>query len=170
MDLAVAKGELEVRLFRYALEEWRRELSNGFSLLRMVSRNSAVNTIEFLNALPEDETSQLARALTKRFHKAACIRLGEPITSEEASLLKRLEAARGNRLISRSYQPPTSPDRAVRKAVITRLKSELTFLGSPESLGRFSEWRYVTFWRAWKIVTDVEALGRFGDCSYSHSV
>lgn len=168
MDLTVAKSELQVRLYRYALEVWDHELKNDCPLLQMVT--SAVNTLENLRALPEGERPQLARALTKRFHKEACIRLGEPITVEEAQMLKRLDVARGDRLISPSYQPPASADRAVRRAVIVRLKSELEFLGKPQSLGRFSEWQYVTPWRAWKIVTDLEALGRFGDCSYSHRV
>jgi hypothetical protein len=167
MDAEAARRELAVRLFRWALEEWDRELQQGFPLLRSVRGNAASKTIELFRLLDVDRRIHLARAMTKRFHKDACAHLDETITEEESRLLRWADETR---VSSVDHRAPTSHDRALRKTVITRLKSELQFLGVPESLGRPTEWRYVTPSGAWRVVTYVDAAGRFGDCSYSHTL
>lgn len=167
MDSGSARSELAIRLFRWSLEEWERELNNGFVLLRQVSGNAASKTVDILRTLSDDERRQLTRAFAKRFHKEACAGLGEVIAEDD---LRLLQWADSSRLLSPDHQPPVGADRGLRKAIVARLKAELEFLGPLEPMGRSTEWRYVTGSGPWRVLTYIEAVGRFGDCSYSHSI
>lgn len=167
MDSTAARREFAIRLYRWSLEEWEREFGNGFTLLQQVRGNAASKTIDILRSLCDDERRRLTQAFAKRFHKQACADLGEGLAEDEMHLLRWADSVR---VLSLDHQPPVLADKSLRKAIVARLKSELAFLGRPEPIGRPAEWRYVTGSGAWRIVTELEAVGQFGDCSYSHSI
>jgi len=167
MDSKNARSEFGIRLFRWSLEEWERELNNGFELLRQVSGNAASKTIDILRSLSDDERRQLTHAFAKRFHKEACAALGDGITEDDLRLLRWADSTR---LLSPDHQPPVAVDRGLRRVIVARLKTELESVGRFEPMGRPTEWRYVTGSGPWRIFTQIEAVGRFGDCSYSHSI
>jgi hypothetical protein len=167
MDLSTASREFAIRLYRWALEEWTRELHDGFPQLNMLTGNSALMAMELFRSLDGRTQSQLACAMTKRFHKEACDYLGEPLDDSEVELLRWADS---RRMSTPSPRRPLRVEKSVRKATVASLRGELRFLGPPDSLGSAAEWRHTTTSAAWRVVTYVDVTGPFGDCSYSQSV
>jgi len=165
MNSADARRSFYERIFEWALEEWDRELHSDFHLLSLVDGNAANKAVSVLRALPIDDRRSLTRALTKRFHPEACASRGIVTEAGEQRLLHAYDLTRDP-----MHVPPQRVAKDVIKELVAALKEALAFLGPMESLGRRAEWRYTTPVRTWRIVTTVEAVGRFGDCSYTHVV
>jgi hypothetical protein len=165
-----AKDEFLVRFFEWSLREWDREIAEDLRLLRKVRGPSAFRNQELLESLPRDRWPEVARALTKRFHPDAVRLLGQGLDAEEKALLERCDAHRRNPSTREQANPPTNARPVTKKRLAAIVKRGLTSLGTAESLGGATEWRYTSKHEQWVIHTYLDVGGRFNDVSYSHDV
>jgi hypothetical protein len=166
MERSAAEKELSIRLYRWALQEWERELRDDFPEVRRVSGDAAIQAVRVFHALEPEQRPQLAHAMAKRFHKHACVHLNEPLTEGELQLLKWADSWR----MMNAYRLPdyVVPNKALCKVLIKELKGQLEFLGKPERVESGVR-LYRTPTETWQIVTVVDAGGRLG-CSYHHDI
>jgi hypothetical protein len=80
MDLEGAKDEFAVRYYRWAREDFRREIGQGFPLLGSIKGTAALRLLAAMESLGPDEQVRFADALVKRFHPRATELLNEPLT------------------------------------------------------------------------------------------
>ena len=162
------------RYYCWSLQDWKREISEKFSLLRSISDNNARLAIRLMRTVGEDQQWLLAKALTKRFRKVILAHWGDKFTKED----KRFEDLFMQELSRASLIEPTYPnidkpqapklDQKHLKSCLHRTLAPI--IGEPyEDLGG-GLLRYRTLIEPWQIVTYFDIGGRFHQLSYGHDI
>lgn len=166
------ENRLPVAFYRWALEDFQREIREGFPLLRQI-KNSYLLTrqIPSIESLSPNDQQHLASVLVKRAHYGAVQSIGETISAEEWRVHKwymsdiariRPEEFRANSQLLH---------RINRKQFATLLKTELMpVLGDDVEPFQHNIWRYWTPVRHWSILTYVDIGGQHHQLSYSQVV
>lgn len=136
MRLERAKEEFAVRYYRWALEDARREVSEGFRLVRSIKDALAMRTVAYLERLSLIEQIELLSALIKRFHPRAVELTSERMSLREEGLMKaKDDAILSLHLPIEAELGPFSPNkrpRMSRSRFATLLKKEMVDLfGEP---------------------------------------
>src|SRR5436190_21526386 len=72
-----AGTEFAVRYYRWAVDDMKRELREGFPFLAAIKDSIPIRATRYLRSLPEQERVRAAMSLMKRNHKAALNEVGE---------------------------------------------------------------------------------------------
>ena len=94
MTLSKAQGEFAIRYYYWATSEFEREIDEAFPNLGLFNAGSVREVLQFMRKLDRASRLNLARGLLKRFHPDAVAALGEATSSEEKSLVSRLDQFR----------------------------------------------------------------------------
>lgn len=88
MIILKAPDEFIAKLYRWACADFRREIDEGFPLLRGIENPTTYGLLTVKESLPQAKRSILASGLLKRFHTRAVELLGEKISAEEHELVE----------------------------------------------------------------------------------
>jgi hypothetical protein len=86
MIILKAPDEFVVKLYRWACADFRREMEEGFPLLRGIENPTTYGLLSVMESLPQAKRFILASGLLKRFHTRAVEILGEEISAEQHEL------------------------------------------------------------------------------------
>ncbi len=87
---ASVRDEFDVRFYRWALRDARRELKAGFPLLRRIRSRTVLGFLAYATSLPRARRSRLVVALVKRWHENAARLTGDRLSADEAALVDGL--------------------------------------------------------------------------------
>jgi hypothetical protein len=171
-----AADEFAIRYYRWALEDFRREIAQDFPLLRPIKDSLAIRLTGHMQSLDAGERGRLATALVKRAHKRAVELTGDPWGAEEGPLVERY------RTISRIPRPEEEAYRRAlfddpqslklnRGALLAHVKRALApVLGEGAPFSTEHEWRYAMPIGAWTLSTFVDVGGSTHQLSYGHAI
>lgn len=83
MNPEAARAEFNLRYYRWALQDFKREIDQGFPWLKGFKTGSPAEVLKLLTARNRDEQMTMANALVKRFHKDAVEAAGDDMTGAE---------------------------------------------------------------------------------------
>ena len=173
---APATDEFAVRYYRWALDDFRREIRENFPLLRTVKESLAIRLVGYMESLSVEERLELATALVKRNHRKALEITGDVWATAEEELVRTYrDVARIPRPEEAEWQRAllSGSDRfnVNRGRFLVAVKDELApVLGSGgEPFSTKDEWRYRTPIGPWSIETYIDVGGR-APLGYFHSI
>jgi hypothetical protein len=167
--------KFQERYYRWALQDWEREIAEDFPLLRSIRDNNARLAIRLMIGIKSNQRLLLAKALTKRFRKPILAQWGDTFTEED----KRFEKLFMDELSQGSSLEPTYPNvisPEPLKLKREQLKHCLVRALSPalgenyEDWGNWKVWKYSTIIGAWQVITYFDIGGRFHQLSYAHEI
>ena len=156
MDTETAYQQLRIRYYRWALEDFEREINEDYPYLQTIAERGVQSWIVLFEGLDNEQKRPLSRVLVKRAFRKFIANTEDPFTAQDAALLKQYE-----RVLP--MVPPKTPDPGkgdVKKIKIRRLASRIIERLSPilgDQLTHFSEmeWLYVTLIGDWNVKTVV---------------
>lgn len=176
MDLEKAKDEFAVRYYQWAMEDFRREMREGFPLLRKIKGSASLRLVTLMQSLGQDEQILLSSGLVKRFHRRATNLLKEPLTAQEDSLCQGYVAS-----IITPIPAKGEIERRIRAGIARRVnrsrlaalcKKDLQpILGNPSDVWGPRECWYETPIDGWNVCTNVHTYGgNFYQLNYHHRI
>jgi hypothetical protein len=178
MTLVTAGLQFNERYYRWSLEQWEKEISSGFPLLKSVHSEGSQTDVAILESLPRHEQLRMAVALAKRFRQDQLPEWGEVFTEEDQRYSQLfIDQFRKIRNIKASKYHPEDFSRLSRnrKARLKRLRKCVIDAVAPilgqdyEHRGGWKEWVYITQIGEWLIITSIDIGGHY-DISYEHSI
>ena len=154
MDAETAHQQLDIRCYRWALEDLQREIDQGYPLLRTVMERRVHSWIALLEGLDNEQKLILSRVLVKRRFRAPTS-MGDPFNAEDAAILKQYE-----RVLP--MLPPKTLDASkgdIKPVKARRLASRIIERLNPilgdqlEDSGEMT-WKYVTPIGDWNVITE----------------
>jgi hypothetical protein len=176
MDIQQAKDEFAVRYYQWAMEDFWREIREGFPLLRRIKGSRVPRLLAIVESLQPEEQFRLAVALVKRVHPRALELLHAPLTTEEKVLVSRLLdllviPTPGEMEISRQITVGTISLKVSRKGFAALIKKELQpILGNVTERCGPHEWLYTTPIENWIVYTFIDVGGRHHQLNYEHTI
>lgn len=172
-----SKLKFEERLYRWSLDEWNRELINGFKTLRTIHDRIVHRAIRIFDSYDLERMNKLAKAFAKRTAtEEVIIKCSErPLTTEEKELIESFI----NQLQDEAWRdavkiPPGGYKNrekfkkgAFKKAVITELAP---LFGEKYEKDGGSVIIYKTPLKSWILVTYLDFGGRASNLNYSHYI
>jgi len=130
MIIHKAPDAFVVSLYGWACADFRREIEEGFPLLRGVENPTTYGLLSVMESLPNARRLLLASGLLKRFHPRAVEILGEKISTEEHELIELfLKSFASTPLLRERWAraPKLGPplERKQRKKIVEQVKKEL---------------------------------------------
>jgi hypothetical protein len=158
MDLETAKQIFAVRFYRWAVQDFAREVEQGFPLISSIKGNTSRMFIEVWDSLSAEEREILAVALVKRFHPEACALTAEFMSGKEKGMVERYLSLTSQWLAGDAWvQGPAKT--LSRSKCASAIKRELKkVLGTPHFWkGEPNDPKYYTHIGPWLILTHVSA-------------
>jgi len=176
--LVEIKQKFDERLYRWALNGWKREIENDFPLLRGAEENLVVN---MMGSLQSDEIRLIfAKGLLKRGRDRQILsQWGDPFTDEEQELVQQYVdmvtgVVMGTVHINTGKWRDTKekPKRLNRKKFKNLIIETLipTFGVAYQDRGDWKEWVYKKQIGPWKLVTSIDIGGSLHQLCYEHSI
>ena len=172
MDSQNLGNQFTVAFYRWALEDFRREIREGFPFLRRIKQRYLLfRQLPAIESLPPDDQQQLASALVKRFHAGAARSVGETISAEEWRVYDWYMSDIARIRPEEFRLDPQMLSKVNRKQFAALLKEELEpVLGDDvEPFGQ-NVWRYWTPIRDLTILTYVDVGGQYHQLMYSQAL
>lgn len=177
MKLQQARQEFQVRYYRWALDDFRREIDEGFPLLRSVIPGRIWRFLALMKRVRREEQLQFASALVKRFHREAVAHTGESLTVEEERLVENyrnvmlMPTPEEQNLLELELSG-RARFRVNRKKFAALIKEELVpILGGVMEPWDTHDYRYTTSMGSWTILTYCDTGGDYyNQLTYSHSI
>ena len=175
MDAETACEQLSVRYFQLALEDFQREIDQGFPYLRTVTDRRVQFWIVIFEGLANEQKQTLSRALVKKQFYQIAERMGNPYTHEDEIIYEQFFA----HVIRMPMLPRETPDPSkgdITPINLRRLASRIIERLNPilgDQLERFNEmeWAYVTPMGDWSVKTRVSIYNpRKPEIRYEHRV
>ncbi len=174
-----AQLEFDERYYRWALDDWRREIDEGFPFLTTLQGLLQKPILRLMNSLDGDERWLLAKALVKRGREDGVLtRWGDPFTDEDRQfeqlfldmvstvvsqpIILDLKDARARKRVF-----PKLNRRKFRRHIVTALSP---VLGERYENWGGGEWRYNTPVGPWQIMTYIDAGGSIHQLCYEHDI
>lgn len=176
MKLDDIKREFAVRYYYWAVEDFKREITDGFPYLRHFKSGSPYWVASIMSGLTSDEKLQLAKALVKRFHKNAAEIAGDPVTREEIEMISKYREHRdniANQLEVALYERQKAGERVVyanRKRLAKLVMSELRRINLNDATEEDRGWSYITEINGWEIKTYIDTGHRHAQLLYNHQI
>jgi len=171
--LASVRDEFEVRLYKWALMDAKREVDEDFNLLRRVKGASAMAFVAFAERLNAEDRLSLLYAQIKRRHLRAVELTKETIGRREEHLYNeesvsfRAGMAKGLG-VSAPPQKVKIPRKELRKLLMARFAGR--GFGEYDPWDLPGEWRYRLKVGSWIVETYIEVGATVRQLGYSHAI
>src|SRR6266568_6439383 len=184
-----AKAAFDLRYYRWAQDQARKEVKEGFPTLRLIKSRLVYKVLEIARSMSKEEQLEFLSALVKRANKDGVELAGEAITDRDQELINRylnhdryeiapglqmLDATferRGDQKLYRSAKEravlPKIDEKRLRTQVLQKLRPILGEWSVKESS---DSWWYETKIGPWSIWTFVETNRKFEHLSYYHRI
>jgi hypothetical protein len=184
-----AKAAYNLRYYRWAQEQGRREVEQGFPTSQLIRNELVYRFSEIARSMNKEEQLQFLSALVKRSHPDGAELAGEEITDSDKKFIDRyvnhdryeiapglqvMDATferRGDKRIYRSISDRASllkiDNKQLRKLVVEKLRPILGDCSVKESL---DNWWYETKIGSWSIWTIITANKNSVHLSYFHRI
>jgi hypothetical protein len=171
----------EERYYRWALEDWRREIEQDFVFLRSLKEHLVLRMMESLRT---EEQFSLARALVKRGRKQEFLEmLGDQLTRQEQKYVQWYanEITRAVSMPRVLPEDTATSNQAPQKSSSKKLnrkklkqcvaKAVSPILGNNfYDWGYWQEWMYFTKIGPWQVVSYFDVGSQFHQLCYDHSI
>jgi hypothetical protein len=172
-----ARAEFNVRYYRWALQDYQREIDEGFPFLKGFKTGSPVEVLEMMLSRSRSEQLTLASALVKRFHKDAVEAAGDQMTAEEETTCKEYldRVPRTHPLELALLRRAAAGERGVyanRAGLVRLVKGELKAAGMQvfESENVAGVLSYQNIVDGWQIITRIHTRERHAQLAYNHTI
>lgn len=176
MNLQQARQAFQVSYYRWAIEDFRREIDEGVPFLRALTPGWICRFLALMEQLRRDDQFRLARALIKRFHREALTLTGEYLSAEEARMIENYQ----NVMLMPSpeeqklFELETSGRarfKVNRKKFAALIKEQLVAIVGDllEPVDAYDGW-YTISVAGWTIRTYVDTGGRYHQLCYDHTI
>jgi hypothetical protein len=173
MTFNEAQAEFAVRYYRWARGEFRREIEQGFPVLKRLKTRPSSLCLHWMAKLTPENQLKFGDGLAKRFRKEALQSTGEGLDDWQKALIKRYTDSTVSIPHPRGDLPDISAAalRLRRKNMATLLKSHLApvFNQEPKNLGG-GTWRYTNAIAELQLETHLDFGGRSRLVEYSHNI
>jgi hypothetical protein len=176
MELNDVEQQFGLKYYHWALRDFRREIAEGFPLLRLVKGTQAAGILKFLEPIPADELGILSAALVKRAHLRAVRSAGGDLSARERCALEKYYAMP----VLQRWHPENplrnAPTGSVclkinRGKLRTLIRQQLEPLtGKPFGRASESVWWHKVEINGWSVETWIDTGSRLFQLSYSQSV
>jgi hypothetical protein len=172
-----AQEEFAVRYYLWAGEETRKEVEQGFPLLRRMDTGMCRRYLRRMAQLSTEAQHAFAALLVKRFHPLALKLLGDTLSSEEIAEITRyadVTAVEFDPLEEAFFQrqsegdPSTKLNRRRFKKVVKEYL--IPVLGREDKWGGGGTWRYKTPIENLCVETYLDTGGTHHQLCYSHAI
>jgi len=174
VELKGAQREFNVRYYRWALQDWRREIEQGFPLLKTFKGGPAWYALDMMSRMAIDQQHLFGRALAKRFHRHAVQVTQETVTLNEEEMCRqycqRVDLSPSELSL---HQRELAGERNVYANVqLLRklIKAEMQALRLERAEMAATLWRYTTRINEWSVVTEIQTSGASAEVTYSHEI
>jgi len=177
MNLEKLQEEFNVRYYLWALEDFEREIDQGFPFLQLFRNESPWCVVTMMSEMDEAERMCFAKSLVKRFHEDAVKTIGETITADERQLCERYfnKALQldTQRIVTRfkhgaSKAGPLASRARIRRLVRNVFSKANIHLAEEEDLdGVITYSNKVGYW---EIITRIYTRDRDSQVSYDHAI
>ena len=171
--LAPVRDEFELRHYRWALADAKREVAEDFRLIRLDKSALSFWFVQFAEKLNNADRLSLLAACVKRVHPRAMELTGDRMMSIEQDLYNKQTTYL--QTSNRAGLWPIAPDarakinkKEFRKFLRANLKDR--GLGDFDPWGLPAEWRYRLKIGDWTVETYIDTGGSFRQVGYVHSI
>jgi hypothetical protein len=177
MEPASVQREFSLRYYRWALQDFKREIAEGFPFLKGFKTGPPAAVVEMMSRSTRGEQLALASALLKRFHKNAVEAAGDQITAEEEAACREYldRIPRAHPLELALLRKAAAGDRGVyakRGKLVNLVKAELEAGGmqifEPEDLVGVLSYQNIV--DGWQIITRIDTREKHAQLAYNHSI
>ena len=88
MDTETAYQQLRMRCFRWAREDFQREINEGYPNLGMIAERRVQSWIVLFEGLDNEQKRLLSRVLVKKAFRKAISNSEDPFTAQDAAFLE----------------------------------------------------------------------------------
>lgn len=177
MNSEKLKEEFNVRYYWWALEDFKREIQEGFPFLQGFKCGSPWCVVKMMSEMDDFEKYFFAKSLVKRFHLEAVETIGETITADERQLCEmyfnqalqldtQVLVARSK--CGSSKVRPLASRAQIRRLVKSELKKAGVHLAEEEDLDGILTCHDTV--GCWNIITRIYTRDRDSQVSYDHAV
>jgi hypothetical protein len=177
MSPEAAQAEFKLRYYRWALQDFRREIDESFPFLKGFKTGSPADVLESMSGRSRSEQLTLASALVKRFHKDAVEAAGDQMTPEEEAACKEYldRIPRTHPLELALLRRAAAGERGVyanRGKLVRLVRAKLKVAGmqvleSEDLVGVLS---YQNTIGGWRIITRIHTRERHAQLRYDHTI
>lgn len=173
MTFSEAQAEFAIRYYQWAREEFRREVEQGFPVLKRLKTRPSSLCLYWMAKLTPENQLKFADGLAKRFRKDALQITGETLDDWQVGMIKRYTES-GVSLPDPRYDRPEISSVALkfqRKNMWEMVKRHLApvLKGKPENRGG-GTWRYSSSIGKLRLDTHLDFGGRSRLVEYSHNI
>jgi hypothetical protein len=175
MTLPEAQQEFAARLYLWAKEEIKREVREGFPLLRKLETGGAFLFLNYTKSFSTDDCIDLMTACLKRNMKEAAESFGETYSRRDADLVEGfirspiVQNPSHLKLLGRQLEGEKNLF-ADRKVLRTLIKAELKpILGEKITKYSTATWVYLTPIGSWTVQTNIDTGGKC-QLTYFHRI
>jgi hypothetical protein len=173
--MAPTLEEFEVRLYKWALLDAKREVDENFSLLRRARSELTTEFLHFAEPLSAEDRLSLLYAHVKHRHEKAVRLTGHTLSPREENLYNEKKLARrfGVSKDSRAFRHQDRTQVAkkmLRMVLMDKLKDGSLGEYDPWDPSDSNEWRYRHKVGHWIVETYIDVGGAIHQLSYSHAV
>src|SRR5260370_34750339 len=131
MIIYKAPDEFLLKFYQWACADYRREIEEGFPLLRGIENRTTYGLLGLMQSLPKAKQAALASGLLKRFHTRAVEILGQKILPQEQQLIEQWQKCFGvinhleQKRMAAARNLGASLDRKERMKILGHIRKEL---------------------------------------------
>ncbi|HWQ91674.1 MAG TPA: hypothetical protein VN673_08380 [Clostridia bacterium] len=177
MTPEAARAEFDIRYYRWALQDFKREIDEGFPFLKGFKTGSPAEVLAMMSSRTRSEQLTLASALVKRFHKNAVETAGDRMTGEEEAVCKEYldRVPRTHPVEVDMLRRAAASERGVyanRGRLVRLVKAELKTAGMQvfESEDLAGVLSYQNTVDGWQIITRIHTRERHAQLAYNHTI
>lgn len=176
-----AQSKFDERYYFWALEDWEREISENYALVRSVRDSVASRTVRIMESLNSDEQRRsMAIALAKRARDPeVLIRCSHRLTERDKKLAQLfMDMFERESWREASKIPLGGFPQRLDQEKLNRKKFKQCIIGalSPilgenyEDWGDWEEWRYCNRAGPWQVITSIDVGGQYHQLCYGHDI
>jgi len=173
MTFDEAQSEFAIRYYRWAREEFRREVEQEFPVLKKLKTRPSSLCLHWMARLSRENQFKFAEGLAKRFNREALQTTGESLDDWQTQMIKRYTDSYVALPDPRDVRPDIGAGKlkSRRKGVLALVKRHVTQVlqQHPENCGG-GTWRYTNPIGLLQLETHFDFGGRSRLVEYSHTV
>lgn len=165
------------RYYEWSLKDWKREIDEGFKLIKMLNDPASIHLIEIMANINYEQKLQMARSLVRNVNQLQLASINEQYSEEDKQFnlfytesFRRYNNEEGLKTpyeVSEYRLTKSFDKQRFLRCLINKLKPALNKPESPVTGGGFE---YKTSVGKWYIWTIVDTGGKYHQLTYEHHI